>query len=59
MLQALDTNFIFAVTDPRPEPRKKARSIIEPFIEVVVPCIAFGEAWHGLSRGRPERTAKK
>ncbi|MDZ7359472.1 MAG: PIN domain-containing protein [candidate division KSB1 bacterium] len=58
-LQALDTNYILALTDPRPEASEKARAVMDPFVEPVVPCIAYGESWHGLCRGRPDKTAKK
>jgi tRNA(fMet)-specific endonuclease VapC len=58
-LQALDTNFIVAVTDPRLEEREKARGVLDKTVESVVPCVAFGEAWYGLCLGRPDKTAKK
>jgi tRNA(fMet)-specific endonuclease VapC len=58
-LQAFDANFIIALIDPRPEPRETADRAIDSAIEAVVPCIAHGEAWYGLARGRPERTAQK
>jgi predicted nucleic acid-binding protein len=57
--QAFDTNYILAIIDPRPEERNKARVALDPMLEAVVPCVAYGEAWEGLARGRPEKTAKK
>lgn len=58
-LQALDANFIVAVTDFRPQEREKARSALDETVESVVPCVAYGEAWYGLCRGRADKTAKK
>jgi predicted nucleic acid-binding protein len=58
-VQAFDTNFIIALTHPRAAERSKARHAIDPAIEAAVPCIAFGEVWDGLTRGKPERTALK
>ena len=58
-LQAFDANYILALIDPRVEERNKARLALDPLLEPVVPCIAYGEAWEGLARGRPEKTAKK
>jgi predicted nucleic acid-binding protein len=58
-VQAFDTNFIIALTNPRPAERNKARLVIDPTVETVVPCIAYGEVWDGLTRGKPERTAQK
>jgi predicted nucleic acid-binding protein len=58
-LQALDANFIVAVTDFRLQEREKARSALDKTVESVVPCVAYGEAWYGLCRGRPDKTAKK
>lgn len=58
-LQALDTNYILALIDPRTAERDKAWLAIDLDIETVVPCIAYGETWEGLARGRPEHTAKK
>lgn len=58
-LQVLDTNYILALIDPRPEKRDKASLALDRALESVVPCIAYGETWEGLARGRPENTAKK
>jgi tRNA(fMet)-specific endonuclease VapC len=58
-LQVLDTNYILALIDPRPERRDKASLALDRALESVVPCIAYGETWEGLARGRPENTAKK
>jgi tRNA(fMet)-specific endonuclease VapC len=55
----LDTNYILALLDPRPERRDKASLALDRALEIVVPCIAYGETWEGLARGRPENTAKK
>lgn len=59
MLQTFDTNYILALIDPRSEERDKARLALDPALETVVPCVAYGEAWEGLCRGRPEKSAKK
>jgi tRNA(fMet)-specific endonuclease VapC len=58
-LQTFDANYIVALTDPRSDARRNAFHVILPTLEIVVPCIAYGEAWYGLARGRPDRTAKK
>ena len=58
-LQALDTNYIVALTDPRAEPRQTAFAALDQAVESVVPCIAYGEFWHGVTRGKPEKTAPK
>jgi len=58
-LQALDTNHILALIDPRPAARDKARLAIDPRLETVVPCVAHSEIWDDLARQRPDRTAKK
>ena len=58
-VQAFDANFIIALTNPRAAERNKARLAIDPTIETVVPCVAYGEVWDGLTRGKPERTALK
>lgn len=58
-LQVLDTNYILALIDPRPERRDKASLALDRALESVVPCIVYGETWEGLARGRPENTAKK
>ena len=58
-MQALDTNFIIALTDPRPDYRQQALVKLDVSQEIVVPCICYGEAWHGLTLGHPEKTARK
>ena len=59
LMQAVDTNYVFALTDPRSEERKKAEQALDSALETVVACIVYGEAWYGLALGRPDRTAKK
>jgi predicted nucleic acid-binding protein len=59
LLQAFDTNYVLALTDPRSEERQKAELALDPALETAVPCIVYGEAWYGLALGRPDRTAKK
>jgi tRNA(fMet)-specific endonuclease VapC len=58
-LQALDTNYIVALTDPRAESRQTAFATLDQAMESVVPCIAYGEFWHGITLGKPEKTAPK